>query len=210
MLRPSCLPSLVALVLLGCKTEPAAVLSEPGDLPVAFAPSGDEFLVVVLPDTQIYAMNHPSTFDSQLSWIAERADEYNIVFVSHVGDIVHNASEQVEWDAALAAYSLLDAIDLPHGFSVGGHDTSSHGYDHPIDSSCSPFDTTDCGAEDFLRNFGPQHFEGRSWFGGASPSGRSSYQRVEAGGLPLLFLHLLQDTPQAEVDWAKGVLEAHP
>ena len=194
--------------------DPSLNAPDPGaqsrDLPDDFAPTGDEFLVVVLPDTQIYARDYPLSFEAQLRWIVENAERYKIVFVSHVGDVVHNASEQVEWDAARAAYSQLDEIDLPHGFAIGGHDTSSTLYSEPIDSSCSPFSTTDCSSADYLANFGPQHYQDRSWFGGASPSGRSSYQLIQAGGMELLFLHLLQDTPEAELNWADGVLSAHP
>jgi len=198
------------MLLMACATPSGEPDAELGDLPADFAPSGDEFIVVILPDTQIYARDYPPSFETQLRWVADNAERYSIVFVSHVGDIVQNASEQEEWDVARAAYSQLDEQDIPHGFAVGGHDTSSSLYTEPVDSSCSPFETTDCSSADYLANFGPQHYEDRSWFGGASPSGRSSYQLVQAGGMDLLFLHLLQDTPQAEVDWADQVLSAHP
>ncbi len=200
----------VMQALAGCTAAPGDSQPQPGDLPVDFVPVGDEFLVVLLPDTQIYARDFPASLELQLLWVAERAEQYRIVFVSHVGDVVHNASEQVEWDVARAAYSQLDDIDLPYGFAVGGHDTSSPLYDHPVDSSCSPFSSTDCTSADYLANFGPQHYQDRDWFGGASPSGRSSYQLVEAGGMSLLFMHLLQDTPEEELAWAGAVLDEHP
>ncbi len=208
--RSSVLAGLAATLLVACVTPSSEPGSDLGALPADFVPSGDEFIVVILPDTQIYARDYPLSFEAQLRWIADNAERYSIVFVSHVGDVVHNASEQVEWDAARAAYSQLDEQDIPHGFAVGGHDTSSPLYTEPIDSNCSPFETTDCSSADYLANFGPQHYEDRSWFGGASPSGRSSYQLVQAGGMDVLFLHLLQDTPQEELDWADGVLSAHP
>ena len=82
------------------------------------------------------------------------------------------------------------------------------GGDH--DSSCSPFSRTDCDGVNYLEHFGPQEYEGKDWYGGASPSGLSSYQRVDAGAFELLFLHMPQDTPRAEVTWAHEVLDAHP
>ncbi len=208
-----CLAWLLAaasLLLAACFGPHSDPSSQVGDLPADFVPTGDEFLVVILPDTQIYARDYPLSFESQLSWIAENAERYRIVFVSHVGDVVHNASEQSEWEVAKAAYSQLDDLNIPHGFAMGGHDTSSPLYTEPVDSSCSPFETTDCSSADYLEHFGPQHYEDRSWFGGSSPSGRSSYQLVRAGGMDLLFLHLLQDTPVAELDWAETVLRDHP
>lgn len=180
-----------------------------GALPPRFSPREGEFMVAVLPDTQIYAQSFPATFESQLRWIAEHAAEYNIVFVSHVGDIVQTAGVQAEWDVATAAYDWIEDIDLPHGFSIGGHDTSG-GYTREIDSSCSPFSNTDCTHQEFMAAFGPERYADRAWFGGASPSGRSTYQLVSVGDLDLLFLHLPQDTPVAEVEWAGEVLDAHP
>jgi hypothetical protein len=92
---------------------------------------------------------------------------------------------------------------------VAAHDVWLPG-DAGHDSSCSPFARTDCNAEDYLKNFGPERYADRPWFGGASPSGQSSFQLVDAGPFPLLFLHLPQDTPRAEVDWAHEVLDANP
>jgi len=201
----------VALCLVGCggaddKGDDTANLGD--DLPETIVPTGDEFLVVVLPDTQIYAMTYPETFDSQMRWIAEHAEAYNIVFVSHVGDIVHNGDRRNEWDVAEASYQWIEDIGLPHGFSVGGHDFWVGGEEH--DSSCAVVPWMDCDFTDFNESFGPDRYADRAWFGGASPSGRSSYQKVSSAGLDLLFLHLPQDTPRAEVEWAGEVLDANP
>jgi hypothetical protein len=191
------------------RDEPDAWNTTDGALPPRFLPEAGEFMVAVLPDTQIYAQSFPETFESQLRWIAENAETYNIVFVSHVGDIVQTAGVQSEWDVATAAYDWIEDIDLAHGFSIGGHDTSG-GYTREIDSSCSPFSHHDCDHVEFMAAFGPQHYTDRAWFGGASPSGRSTYQLVSVGELELLFLHLPQDTPAPEVEWAGEVLDAHP
>jgi hypothetical protein len=184
----------------------------PGELPRRFIPQGDEFMVAVLPDTQIYAQSFPETFESQTRWIAEHAEAYRIVFVSHVGDIVQTASVTREWEVASAAYDWLRDIDMPHGFSMGGHDTSPGGTDDDptFDSSCSPFSHHDCESRNFLRYFGPDQYAENDWYSGSSPRGISSYQRVMVDDLELLFLHLPQDTPRSEVDWASEVLDAHP
>ena len=202
--------------LLGCNTNPDK--SGGGD-PAATDSGGqsgttdddlpaDAFMVVVLPDTQIYAQSFPETFDAQLRWIAEHKEEHNIVFVTHVGDIVQAANRPDEWTNATAAYQWIRDIDLPHGFSVGGHDVSNYG--ETPNNTCANFSHIDCDFTDFLEHFGPQHYEGSSWWGGASESGHSSFQTVSASGLNLLFLHLPQDTPRPEVEWANEVIDAHP
>ena len=49
----------------------------------------DDFLTVaVLPDTQGYTDDYPAVFDMQTQWIVDHKDDWNIQFVSHLGDIV--------------------------------------------------------------------------------------------------------------------------
>ena len=49
-----------------------------------------DFTIIVLPDTQHYSDQFPEIYTSQTQWIAENKDDLNIVFVSHMGDIVQN------------------------------------------------------------------------------------------------------------------------
>lgn len=161
------------------------------DLPAEYRPRGDEFLVIVIPDSQIYSRDFPETFESQMRWIADHADEYRIAFVTHVGDVVQDGTRDVEWTAATAAYDWIRDIDLPHGFSPASHDK----YDS---------------APGYLDHFGPGNYGESEWYRGASPSGFSSYQIVEAEGMRLLFMHIPQNPTLEEVEWASGVLDAHP
>ncbi len=205
---PSRLLFLLPLIGLGCDVAPGADEADDTD---DFAAEDGEFTVAYLPDTQIYAQHFPATFDAQLRWIAEHAEAMNIVFVSHVGDIVNNGNRPEEWEVAVAAYDWLEDRGIPHGFSIAGHDVSGHGgFLHPHDATCSPFPHIDCDALDFKANFGADRYLDRPWFGGASPSGLSSWQVIDAEGIRLLFVHLPQDPPRAEVDWAHEVLDANP
>lgn len=196
---------LPAAALLSCNAEDEPGTMQEGD-DTAAAPI-DPFTVVVLPDTQAYSTNFPETFSAQTRWIAEHQDELNIVFVTHVGDVVNAANRPAEWEAAQAAYDWIEDAGVPHGFSVGSHDFARYGQtDHNV---CSSFEHLDCDFTDFIENFGPQRYEGRDWFVGSSPSGKSTAQRVSAGGLDLLFVHLPHDTPRPEVEWAHEVLDAN-
>ncbi len=51
-----------------------------------------EYTVVLIPDTQNYLRNKDNLFHfkGQLDWILENKKENNIVFVSHVGDVISN------------------------------------------------------------------------------------------------------------------------
>ena len=48
------------------------------------------FSVVLLPDTQNYSEKYPGTYLSQTCWIKDRAQQDNIRFVIHLGDIVQH------------------------------------------------------------------------------------------------------------------------
>ena len=151
--------------------------------------AADPFMVVALPDTQNYSDYLPATFTAQTQWIVDNTVTENIEFVTHLGDIVQHWNDLGEWANAKASMNILDAADMPYGTVMGNHDGRS------------------TYATNYLNNFGPQHYVGESWYGGASPTGLSNYQTISAGGKDFLFLHVEIDTPQVELDWAQGILD---
>ncbi len=175
------------------RTLPAllAMLGLAGYAGLGVARAADPFMVVVLPDTQNYSKSYPATFTAQTQWIADNAVTENILFVSHMGDIVQDWNKQQQWNRAIASMGILDAAGLPYGTVMGNHDGRSYQ------------------ASYYLNSFGPQHYQGETWYGGASPSGLSNYQIISAGGMTFLFLHVQVDTPPAELTWAQGILDAN-
>lgn len=156
------------------------------------ARAADPFMVVVLPDTQNYSQSYPATFTAQTQWVADNAAAQNIEFVTHMGDIVQTWNKQSQWNRAIASMGVLDAAGIPYGTVMGNHDGLSSYPSY------------------YLNSFGPQRYQGLSWYGGASPSGLSNYQTISAGGKDFLFLHVQIDTPPAELTWAQGVLDQNP
>jgi len=61
----------------------------------------------------------------------------------------------------------------------------------------------------YLDYFGPDRFAGRSWFGGASPTGMSNFTVFSAGGIDFLQIHIDVDTPVRELAWAQAVIDAN-
>ena len=53
--------------------------------------SPPEFTIVVLPDTQFYSAEFPVVYTAQTEWIANSIASRNILFVTHLGDVVLNA-----------------------------------------------------------------------------------------------------------------------
>ena len=153
------------------------------------------FTVVMLPDTQVYCEKFPDLFHAQTRWIRDNAAKENIVFVTHVGDIVqHGGAVKHEWKTANKAMSALDGV-VPWAVAIGNHD-----YD----------DYRKGVAGTFARHFGPERFVGKRWYGGASDDGRASYQFFTGGGRRFMIVHLPDDASDKALAWAAGVLGRHP
>lgn len=175
------------------------------------APEGS-FSIVVIPDTQAYrgkgtkaepdsvAPLTNEVFDTHVRWIADNIESQNIVFVSHVGDIV-DKNIRAQWEVARACMDRIHG-KVPYGISVGNHDMTSAG-----DSSL------------FQEYFPASRYAGFPWYGGAfvasveapnvSGNNANSFQLFSAGGRDFVFLHLECNAPDDVLDWADGVLEAH-
>lgn len=167
--------------------------------PAAKTDARHPFSIVMLPDTQIYSEKRPDLFFAQTNWIKRNRDRENIVFVTHVGDLVQNHGyKPSEWKVADEAMAVLDGV-VPYGVAIGNHDyDSDEGARKGI-------------ARMYLRHFDPdRRFKGRPWYGGASPNRLNSYQLFSGGGVDFVVLHLELDAPDDALDWAKSVLDRHP
>ncbi len=164
----------------------------------AFRIGGGQFSIIGLPDTQNYSELYPQIFTAQTEWVTDNAAALGIEFVSHYGDIVQNGDRLPEWANADTSMSRLDKAGLRYGVVPGNHDIT------PSGTPGQPYIP-----QNYLDFFGPARFDGAPWFGGASPSGLSTWQTFSSGGVDFLLLHLDCETPVAELAWAQGVLDAH-
>lgn len=174
-----------------------------------------DFTMVVLPDTQKYSCgadcnSDPAIFTAQTQWIYDNQAAENIVYVTHVGDIVENGSytgNEIEWERANTSLSILEQPispdypeGIPYGVGVGNHDQGS-GFSNP--------------GETYLFNqyFGIDRFNGRSYYGDHYGDTNDQYYTLFSyEGLDFIVLYLEFDpTPdQAVLNWADSVLKAHP
>jgi len=213
----------------------ALALSLGASLLAAAAPVNAEvFTIAVVSDTQNYAditLPQPrgaDTFNQQMRYLVDTRQDKNLAFVTFVGDIVQHGDGQFrqpvpqaegeyrdfdtreEWDIANRAISILSRSDLPFGMVPGNHDYDNYAWWTQDGGPGASKPLT--GGRTWNLYFGPasRHFVGKAWYGGASDNGLNSYQTFVGGGQEFLHLSLEMEPPQTALDWAQGVIDAHP
>ncbi|MCB1203849.1 MAG: metallophosphoesterase [Verrucomicrobiae bacterium] len=181
-----------------------------GELPAL--PDG-AFTLVVIPDTQHYtgrgckgslASDEPvenAHLAAQIEWILANRKRENIVFVTHVGDIVEKNRPE-EWAVAKQHLDRLRGV-LPFGLTPGNHDLEGDG-----------------DARLFQEHFPAEGFAGESWYRSSyghdrpdqqvSADNVNSAQRFSAGGIEFLHLNLECNAPDDVLVWADSMMKAHP
>ena len=148
----------------------------------------NDFSVVVLPDTQYYSQKYPQIFLSQTQWIVNNLKNYNIVFVTHSGDIVNDCDDREQWQFAKIALKQLDGI-VPYGLLPGNHDQPT---------------------ELFNQYFSWTNYANDNWYKGHfGDTNDNNYQIISTGGTKLLFLQL-QFSPTPEIiNWADEIIDSN-
>ena len=162
----------------------------------AISTAGEDFTVVGFPDTQNYSASAnggtPDMFNDQTLWVKNNQVTENIVFASHVGDVI-DVDSDTQWRIANTAMSTLDVgANIPYGISIGNHDATS-------------------GSSAFYNNyFGVSRFAGRDYYVGSYGSDNdNNYEIFRAGGMDFLIIHLEYDPGTSAIQWADGILKAN-
>lgn len=159
------------------------------------------FTIVVLPDTQLYTKHHPHIFSVQTDWIARNATARNIVFVTHLGDIVDSLDES-QWQTASDALAKLDG-KVPYGIAPGNHDLDVAG-----------------SADMFNKYFPTSRLSNSRYWGGSFSdsgetgqagglSGKNSYHLFSTSGIDFIAFNLEFCPPESVVDWVDELLKKH-
>jgi hypothetical protein len=177
--------------------------------PVVPWPQGEEFSLVLLPDTENYTAysngGKNAMFVAQTQWVvgnlaarnlaARNIAARNIAAVAHLGDITSSDS-RTQYVRADSAMRLLEdpettglADGVPYVMIRGNSDGSSNFNDY----------------------WGVSRFAGRGYYGGHYGSGNDhSYILFSAAGRDFILVALSFDPSSAALEWAHGVLAAHP
>jgi hypothetical protein len=191
-------------------TTDAAVLD---GRPAGTGTPGQDFSIIVLPDTQYYSQNSGGSlaaiFRAQTEWIVKNRAARNIAFVSHMGDITENGENRgntVEWNNADAALSILEnpattglPDGIPYGVLPGNHDF------YPGDQNAT--------GDFYNKYFGVSRFAKKSYYGGHyGTTNNNNYQLFSAGGMDFIVVNLAyrDAADKAVLDWADSLLKAYP
>lgn len=162
------------------------------------ATAGDEFRVVLLPDTQLYSESHPEIYVAQTQWIKDRAEPDHIKFVIHLGDIVQNPGAEEEWKNADRAHRILDGV-VPYSMLPGNHDM------RPADGQ-SVHDTPL-----YDKYFPVTRFDKYPWYGGHhGRTNGSNYCFFEVDEMKFMVLSLEFAPTDAALRWAGRIVDEHP
>jgi hypothetical protein len=171
--------------------------ADSNNLTVSFygRPSCDalNFTLAVLPDTQLYSKNTGGflqIFDDQTQWIADNKADRNIVYTTHLGDVV-DTNDTTQWANANEAITRLETGSVAYGLSLGNHD----------------------GAPDTTGNFNSvfpyTRFAGRPYYGGQyGANNDNSFGLFSSGGLDFIIIQLeWNPSPDTAVlAWADNLL----
>src|SRR5690606_36513375 len=118
-------------------------------------------------------------------------------YALHVGDVVHNSDETLQWQRAVNGMNYLQHA-VPYIIGVGNHD---------MDDAQNSRDTTA-----FNKNFPRSKFDDLPSFGGTYPDNGNdnSYHTFSAGGTDWLVLALKYEPTDSELEWGNKVIADHP
>jgi len=151
-----------------------------------------KFEIVVLPDTEDYIdaeEGFPGIMEAQTQWIVDHREAENIVFVSHLGDLIHH-DPVAEMPEALSAMGKLDG-QVPYSVSAGNHE---------LESATS--------RQLFAENFGPTRYAPYDWYGGSYDT-FNHYQIFSAEDYDFLHINLRKSPDRATLSWAQEVIDAN-
>jgi 3',5'-cyclic AMP phosphodiesterase CpdA len=164
--------------------------------------SQEPFTIVALPDTQVYSRLYPDIFMKQTQWILDNQKTRNIVFVTHLGDIVDDNTEE-QWQNASKAMAVLDG-KIPYAVAPGNHDMEWGG-------NASLFDKHfPLSRLKQSPSWGGSFLEAKGAYEKTPHNGnKSNYHLFSAGGTDYLSFNLQFCPTSSELEWTANIMETY-
>lgn len=152
-----------------------------------------DYSIAVIPDTQNFVQRFPNEFKDYMTWFKESADELNMEFVMHVGDLVNNPGSIKEWQTVEEGMSYLDGI-VPYVFVPGNHD-----YNNQYNRTTTYYN----------RYFPYEAYSKANSFGGAFIEGvmENTYSYFDIDGVEYMVINLEYGPRDEVLAWANQLAE---
>ncbi len=181
----------------------AAPSAEPSATPETAAPTRRTYVVeegvetvAWMSDTQHYA-NHqakenvPDIYPVMTGFLRDKADEMNLVYVVHTGDLVHVNKSQENWKVAREAMDLIK--DIPTGVLAGNHDMSD-----PV------------GYKNYGKYFGEKQYNRQACYGESFENNRGHYDLVTICGRDYIFVYMSHAPDKKAIQFILKSFQKHP
>ena len=171
--------------------------------------SCNKFSIVFLPDTQEYTRpgNNGTILKQDLQWIIDNKSTYNIVAVTHLGDMT-DTNTQEAWGFNNTVYAAtLDKSGIPYLTGTGNHDYLQCASNSSAVANC----TYSRGSTNISKygKFNNDRFSGKKWFGTYKYTG-NSYITITASGVKLLLMSLEFAPRKDTICWAESIISKFP
>lgn len=176
--------------------EPTAEPTETPEPRERYVPEEGVETVAWLTDTQHYAnyaaKNLPNIFPVMTAFLRDKAEEMNLVYVVHTGDLVHVNDSQENWTVAREAMDLLDGI--PTGVLAGNHD----------------MDPAKGGYKNYGKYFGEKQYNQQSCYGESFENNRGHYDLVTVSGRNYIFVYMSHAPDKKAIQFMVKSFQKYP
>ena len=165
------------------------------------------FSIAVMPDTQQDVLGS-KRLTNRAEWLVDNRQDLDLQFVMHTGDVVNwDTPAHEQYANASRSLEILDDAGIPTALTIGNHDTYAVGVGGSArDSRYTRKYVRDTAT--FNRYFSTDRYDPEGTFEAGKID--NNYQLFSAGGEDWMILTLELWPRAAAVDWARGVVAAHP
>ncbi len=156
------------------------------------APADGNFTLMWVSDPQIYTRDYRDILSMQNDWIIQNANRLNVKYAFHTGDLVHNYTNESQWEFVSSEYQKWDKVGFAYGVLAGNHDMSGTDYSR------------------YSQYFGKSRYENNWWYGGDYKDNYGHYDLYTTGGVDFVFVYLSYgDHTAQDYAWVNSVLAEH-
>ncbi len=171
-------------------------------------PTGENFSVIQITDTQYLSEWDPALFDKLTSWIVNESAPLNVSMVIHTGDIVNVHDSPLEWRNANTAMLKLYNAGVPYCWDAGNHDQTNPNSTLAQNIGLGDPNGTWLGGE--YPAFDVTNFESKLYWVSSIFNGTSTAVKFSYGDYRFMVVNIEYNANQTVLGWAANLIESNP